>query len=91
MKSGDIRDLVGTVQREKAAIGVFTTLEEPSRDMKTEATKAGFYYSPGWNKEFPWIQIFTIDKLLHGASVQMPPQFGTFKQAQKVQHVRYLI
>jgi site-specific DNA-methyltransferase (adenine-specific) len=37
VKSGDIRDLIGTVQREQAAIGVFITLEEPSRDMKTEA------------------------------------------------------
>ena len=27
VKSGDIRDLVGTVQREQAAMGVFITLE----------------------------------------------------------------
>jgi hypothetical protein len=26
-----------------------------------------------------------IEALLHGAEVKMPPQFGTFKQAQKVQ------
>jgi hypothetical protein len=32
----------------------------------------------------PRIQILTIDELLHGAEVKMPPQFGTFKQAQKV-------
>jgi hypothetical protein len=25
-----------------------------------------------------------IDELLRGAEVKMPPQFGTFKQAQKV-------
>jgi len=30
------------------------------------------------------IQILTIDELLHGAEVKMLPQFGTFKQAQKV-------
>ena len=28
-------------------------------------------------------QILTIDELLHGGEVKMPPQFGTFKQAQK--------
>jgi hypothetical protein len=28
-------------------------------------------------------QILTIGELLHGAVVKMPPQFGTFKQAQK--------
>ncbi|HEY6286786.1 MAG TPA: hypothetical protein VIX20_14085 [Ktedonobacteraceae bacterium] len=30
------------------------------------------------------IQILTVEELLHGAEVKMPPQFGTFKQAQKV-------
>lgn len=81
VKSGDIRDLVGTIQREQAAIGVFLTLEEPSRDMVTEALKASFYHSPGWNKDYPRIQILTIEELLRGAEVKMPPQFGTFKQA----------
>lgn len=85
VKSGDIRDLVGTVQREDAAIGVFITLEEPSKDMKTEAAKAGFYHSAWWNKDYPRIQILTIAELLHGAEVKMPPAYGTFKQAQKVQ------
>jgi heme-degrading monooxygenase HmoA len=27
----------------------------------------------------------TIEELLHNAEVKMPPQFGTFKQAQRVQ------
>jgi hypothetical protein len=30
------------------------------------------------------IHILTIDELLHSAEVKMLPQFGTFKQAQKV-------
>ncbi|HVB22939.1 MAG TPA: DNA methyltransferase [Ktedonobacteraceae bacterium] len=84
VKSGDVRDLVGTVQRENAAIGVFITLEEPTRDMKTEAVSAGHYESPGWNQRYPRIQILTIAELLRGAKIDMPPQFGTFKQAQKV-------
>lgn len=85
VKSGDIRDLKGTLQRENAAIGVFITLEKPSQDMTTEAVSAGFYHSPGWNKDFPRMQILTIEDLLHNAEVKMPPQFGTFKQAQRVQ------
>jgi len=85
VNSSHIRDLKGTLQRENAAIGVFITLEEPTRDMVTEAVSAGFYRSPGWNKIFPCIQILTIEQLLHDAEVQMPPQFGTFKQAQRVQ------
>ncbi len=85
VNSSHIRDLVGTLKRESAAIGVFITLEAPSKDMTTEAASAGFYYSPGWNKDYPRIQILTIDELLHNAEVKMPPQFGTFKQAQRVQ------
>lgn len=84
VKSGDVRDLRGTVERENAAIGVFITLEEPTRDMKTEAVSAGYYESPGWNQRYPRIQILTIAELLRGAKIDMPPQYGTFKQAQKV-------
>ncbi len=86
VKAGDIRDLVGTVQREAAAMGVFLTLDAPSRDMQTEATVAGFYHSPGWNLDYPKLQILTIAELLTGrAAVKMPPEQGTFKQAQRVQ------
>lgn len=81
VKSGDIRDLKGTVEREKAALGVFVTLEAASKDMQTEAVQAGFYKSPGWDKDYPRLQIMTIEDLLHGAEVKMPPAYGTFKQA----------
>jgi site-specific DNA-methyltransferase (adenine-specific) len=83
--SPDIRELKGVLEREKASIGLFVTLEEPTRDMTQEAVTAGHYHSPGWNKDFPKIQILTIAQLLRGAEVKMPPAFGTFKQAQKVQ------
>ncbi len=84
VKSGDVRDLRGTVEREKAAMGVFITLEEPTRDMKTEAVSAGYYESQGWNQKYQRIQILTIAELLRGAKTDMPPQYGTFRQAQKV-------
>lgn len=79
-----IRDLEGTVEHGGAAIGVLVTLEEPSRAMHKEANTAGFYYSPGWNKDYPKIQILTIADLLNGAEVKMPPEWGTFKQAQRL-------
>jgi len=83
VKSGDIRDLRGTVERENADIGVFITLEPPSKDMITEAVSAGSYESPYWGK-CPRIQILTIADLLKGAKVNMPPAHGTFRQAQRV-------
>lgn len=84
VKSGDIRDLRGTVEREGAAMGVFITLEDSSRDMRTEAVSAGFYHSQGWGQDYPKIQILTIEELLHGSEVRMPPQYGTFKEAERV-------
>jgi len=83
--SRDIRDLRGTVEREKAAMGVFVTLESSTSAMDKEAVTAGFYHSPGWNRDYPKIQILTIEHLLDGAKVQMPPEWGTFRQAQRVQ------
>lgn len=84
VKSGDIRDLRGTVEREGAAIGVFITLEAASRDMLTEAASGGHYHSPGWGKDFPRIQILAVADLLKGAEIKMPPAYGTFRQAQRV-------
>ena len=31
------------------------------------------YHSPGWNKDYPRIQILTIEELLHNAEMKMPP------------------
>ena len=65
-----IRDLVGTVEREKAAMGLFITLEEPTRDMRTEAVSAGFYHSDLWQTDYPKIQIRTVGELLEGRAVR---------------------
>jgi site-specific DNA-methyltransferase (adenine-specific) len=83
VKSGDVRDLRGTVEREGAALGLFITLEAPTRDMTTEAVSAGFYRSP-MAGDYPKIQIVTIEQLLRGEGVHMPPNFTTFKQAERV-------
>ena len=84
VNSGLIRDLRGTVEREDAAIGVFITLEPPTKDMEREAFSASFYRSELWQNDYQRIQILTISQLLAGAEVQMPSPHGTFKQAQRV-------
>ncbi len=59
-----VKDLIATVEREKAAIGLFVTLAKPTQNMITEAVTAGFYESP--KGDFQKIQILTIDDLLSG-------------------------
>ena len=71
VKSGDIRDLVGTVEREKAVMGWLITLEPPSKPMRTEAASAGVYKSP-WGAH-PRIQILTAEQLLEGVQFSRPP------------------
>jgi site-specific DNA-methyltransferase (adenine-specific) len=83
--SSHIRDLVGTVDREKAPMGVYITLEEPTSKMLQEAAAAGVYHSPGWRRDYPRIQIVTVQGLLDSTeSVKMPPSNVTFKQAGKM-------
>jgi hypothetical protein len=72
------------VEREKAAIGVLLTLDEPTRAMRTEAASAGFYKSP-WGQH-PRLQIVTIADLLGRKRIDMPPvrqTSVTYKRAPK--------
>jgi|WetSurMetagenome_2_1015567.scaffolds.fasta_scaffold51349_1 site-specific DNA-methyltransferase (adenine-specific) len=85
INAGDVRDLIGTVEQEKAALGLFITLEPPTAPMETAAVTAGYYHSPGWNQDYRRIQILTIESLLKGAQVQMPPTAQTFKLAPKAE------
>lgn len=84
VNSATIRDLNGVLTREQANIGVLVSLEPPTKDMISEAASAGFYRSVFWQKSYPSLQILTIEQLLAGAAVQMPPETGTFLAAQKV-------
>jgi DNA modification methylase len=69
-----VRDLVGVVNREKAAIGAFITLEEQTTDMRTEAASAGFFtFRELVDKKYPKIQIRTVAQLLEGKLFDFPP------------------
>ena len=77
-----IRDLRGVLDREHAELGVLLTMQPPTQPMKTEAASAGFYHSPGWRQDYSKIQILTIEQLLSGKGIEMPPLGNvTFKKA----------
>lgn len=79
-----LKDLIATVEREKAQIGLFVTLKEPTKPMITEAVSAGFYESPHSGR-FPKIQIVTIADLLSGDKQPRYPDYSmgsmNFKKA----------
>jgi len=95
VKAGDnvgvqmIRDLVGTVQRENAEIGIFLTLKEPTKPMVTEAASAGQFEMDGL--KVPKVQIVTIEEALRlrDRAVQLPlRRDDAFKKATREQDTR---
>ena len=84
VSSPQVRDLVGVVEREKAAIGLFISLEPPTRDMRQEAAAAGFYHSDLWARDFPKIQLRTVGEMLSGQGFELPPRPGDYQPAQRV-------
>ncbi|MDR1039506.1 MAG: restriction endonuclease [Deltaproteobacteria bacterium] len=86
-----VRDLRGTVERDKAAMGLFVTLTPPTKAMAAEAAGAGHYVPPEASRStdpIPRIQILTVEDLLKGIRPNLPPDFtqggGTFKKNRTV-------
>ena len=85
VNAAHVRDLKGVLEREKAAIGLFVTLENPSKPMLKEAVEAGFFRA-GNGKEYPKLQILTIEELFNGKRPLIPDMaMGTltFKKAKR--------
>ena len=75
----DIRELIAVVDRERAKIGVYISLEAHTEPMKKEAAGAGLYDSP--IGKVPKIQLFTIEDLFAGKKPRIPLMERGFKTA----------
>ena len=82
LNPGMVRDLIGTVKKEGAAIGLLITLKEPTAGMMKLAVHSEPYKSELWDKEFPSIQIRTIEELFNGKGFDLPPTQSPLKNAQ---------
>ena len=67
-----IRDLGHVIEREKSDIGIFINIDKPTRPMIEEAATKGFYHSP-LGKDYPRLQILTIEEILNGKMPEIPP------------------
>lgn len=65
-----VRELRGTLERQKAAIGVLITMQEPSAEMRREAVEAGFFRTGG--AKFPRLQLLSVQDLFNGKGVAYP-------------------
>jgi DNA modification methylase len=80
-----IRDLQGAMDREKAIIGIFITLTQPTKPMITQAASAGHYESELFpNMSFPKVQILSIQDLLNGNARAVYPDLSMGGQTFKV-------
>ena len=77
--SGHVRDLRGTVERLGAMMGVFLSLNPPTREMEKEAASAGLYESGG--VKVPRMQILTAADVIEGKRPKVP--FGHTESLRK--------
>jgi hypothetical protein len=85
VQRNDVSTLLGDVNNQKFVGGILITLEKPTKPMREEAADAGRYESKLWHdKDYPKIQILTIEGLLSGKErVEAPPQVNPFAKAQR--------
>lgn len=72
-----VRALHGTVERERAAIGVLITLDDATAQMRREASALGFYESTLWRRPFPRVQILNVSDYFTGKRILLPPSAGS--------------
>jgi site-specific DNA-methyltransferase (adenine-specific) len=80
----DVRALAAVLQREKAPLGLLVALQKPTAGMKRDATTLGKWKLPGHDREYPVLQIVTIDELFSGKLPDLPDTRGTLKRAKQV-------
>ena len=78
-----VRDLRGTVERQKAELGVLITLHEPTRGMWDEVNHSGSWTHPANGQTYPRIQIVTVAQLLAGTRPPLPPVYLPYVPAQR--------
>jgi site-specific DNA-methyltransferase (adenine-specific) len=62
------------VQQNNAAMGIFLTLEEPSKAMRAVAAEGGNYHSDWDDKDYPRLQVLSLADLLERDMVPtLPP------------------
>lgn len=75
-----IRDLNGTMERDGAVAGYLLTLY-PMENMVKESKKYGTYRNNLYGKDFPKIQVVSVEEMLNGSRLDLPTILGVLKSA----------
>ena len=77
LNTGMIRDFAHVIEREKAVLGFFISLETPTRGMINEAEELGVYTAPSGRK-IPRLQLRTVKELMdEGKPFDIPQGYST--------------
>jgi site-specific DNA-methyltransferase (adenine-specific) len=79
-----VRDLSGTVDTQKATMGVLITLEPATKGVKDAIDHGGVYKHPANGQAYPRLQHITIAELLDGKKPQMPGTVLPYIAAEKL-------
>ena len=71
---GHIRDFRTAMRNDEADLGVFVATAPPTRGMKQEIARAGFYEYPFNQERFPSLQHFQIQDYFRGDLPKLPPR-----------------
>lgn len=77
----DIRELRDVISRQSAAMGLFLTLDEPTDEMVKEVKATRPFTSPTWQRDYPTLQILTVEELLKGRHPDIPSTISPFLEA----------
>jgi len=79
----DVRALESVLSREGAPMGILLALEAPTAGMLSYAASLGKWTMPGGAKEYPVLQIFTIQDYYEGKRPELPETGETLKRAKR--------
>jgi site-specific DNA-methyltransferase (adenine-specific) len=89
VKSGDIRDLQGTMTLKDATLGIFITLNEPTKEMIKTAKEAGIYQSKYMNNPVDKITVVTVREIIEEQKrLEIKLVLEVLKSAEKQQEIK---
>lgn len=81
---GFVRDLAGTVDSHRAAMGIMISLHKVTKGMQEAAASAGVYVHPTTGQVFPKVQVVTVEELLSGKRPARPATLMPYVSADKL-------
>lgn len=78
-----VRDLAGTVEREKAEMGILVTLAPATRGVREAIDHGGTWTHPANGQVFPKLQHVTVQQLLKGEQPQRPTMLRPYIEAKR--------